>query len=125
MGLWMVLKAGKCCRGDTIFVNILDIGGRADSNAVAVAGVVVTTIEFVHDECCAVAADVLNLGELRVGDNLSGRVPWVTRQDHGSSPRDFFGNLIGVNMIAVFFIKGNGYCCELYLSSVKLTSDGA
>ena len=61
----------------TVFVNVLDVCSRADGRAVAVAGVIVASIEFVHNECCAVTAYVLNLGELGVGDDLARGVSWV------------------------------------------------
>lgn len=46
---------------DVVFVYVLDVLGRADSRAVAVAGIVIAAIELIHYEGGAVAADVLDL----------------------------------------------------------------
>src|SRR5690349_7760663 len=45
----------------------------ADGGAVAIAGVVVASVELIAHEGGALAADVLDLGKLRVLDDLAGR----------------------------------------------------
>jgi hypothetical protein len=81
-----------------VLVDVFDVVGRGDDSAVAVGCVVVSAVEFIHDERRAVAADVLNLSELnfksvmcftswnsgsldlRVRNELSSWIPWVRCQ---------------------------------------------
>lgn len=84
-----------------IFVHIVDVVGRTDGRSITLRGVVVATIEFVHDEGRSVTTDVLNLGQLGVLDDVTGRVARVGRQDDRRPPGDFFGNFVGMNMITV------------------------
>jgi len=51
-----------------VLVYVFDVVGGRDDGAVAVGGVVVSAVELVHDQGCAVAADVLDLCEFGVGD---------------------------------------------------------
>jgi hypothetical protein len=65
-----------------IFVNILNIFSCTYSCAITVTCVIVTTIEFVHDQRGSVPADVLDLSELGVFDNLSCRIAGVGGKDN-------------------------------------------
>jgi hypothetical protein len=58
-------------------------------------------------------ADVLDLGQLRVLDDAAGRVPGVGRDDDAGAAGNFLGNLVGVDVVAVFFREGNGDGGEL------------
>lgn len=74
-------QAVKWNCGLTILVNILNVVSSGNDSAVAVACVVVSAVKFVHDQCGAVAADVLDLGQLRVCQDLAGRVSGVRCQN--------------------------------------------
>jgi hypothetical protein len=60
-----------------VFIYVLDVGGGADSGPVAVGCVVVASVEFIHDECCSVSADVLDLSKLGIGNDLSSGISWI------------------------------------------------
>lgn len=66
---------------DIVFVDVFDVVSGGDDGAVTVGGVVVTAVEFVHDQGGAVTADVLDLGEFWVGDHLTGGVSGVGGED--------------------------------------------
>jgi len=53
---------------DVVLVYVFDVVGGRDDGAIAIGGVVVSAVEFVHDQGCAVSADVLDLCEFGVGD---------------------------------------------------------
>lgn len=92
---------------DVVFVDVDDVLRGADGGAVAVAGVVVARVELVRDEGGALAADVLDLGQLGVGDDAAGGVPRVGGEDDAGAAGDFLGNLFGVDVVAVFFGQGD------------------
>ena len=91
---------------DVVFVYIFDIICSGNGLAVAVTGIVVTTVEFVHDERRTVPADVLDLCEFGIADYLSGRVSWIGGQDDGGASGNLCGDLVGVDMIVVFVRQG-------------------
>ena len=93
---------------DVVGVDVVDVVGGADDAAVAGGSVVVAAVEFVHDEGGAVAADVLDLREFRVGDDLAGGVARVGGQDYGDAAGDFFGDFVGVDGVAVGWAGGRG-----------------
>lgn len=70
-----------------VLVNVDDVVCCADHRAIAVRGIVVPAVELVHDERCAVAAQVLDLRQLRVHHHLPSGVARVGRQDHGRAAR--------------------------------------
>lgn len=89
-------------------VNVLDIVGSRDDSAVAVGRVVVAAIELIHDQGRAVTANVLDLGEFRVGDHLAGGVARVRGQDDGGAASDFGGDKIGGHVVLVVFAERDG-----------------
>lgn len=86
---------------DVIFVHVNDVVSSGDAGAVAVAGIIVAGVEFIHDQGCSVTADVLNFGELRVLHDLPGRVTRIAGQDDRCASRDFLGDLVRVDVVAV------------------------
>ena len=90
-----------------ILVDVDDVGCRADDRAVAVGGVVVAAVELVHDQGGAIAAEILDVGQLRVDHHLPRRVSGVRGQDDGRAARDFLGNLVRVNVVVIFARQGN------------------
>jgi hypothetical protein len=93
---------------DVVLVDILDVLGSRDGGAVAVASVVVSRVELVADKGGAATADVLDLGELRVGNDSAGGVSGVGGQNDGGTTGNFLGNLVGVDVIAVLLGQGDG-----------------
>jgi hypothetical protein len=104
---------------DIVLVNILDVLGGRDGRTIAVAGVVVSRVELVTDKGGAASAKILNLGQLRVGNDSAGRVAGVGGKDDGGTTGDFLGNLVGVDVVAVLFGEGHGDGRELYHISAK------
>lgn len=100
-----------------ILINILDVFSRGNSSAVAVTGVVVSTVELIHDQRRSVTANILDLCQLGVLDYFTSRVTRVGGQYDGCSTGDLLGNLVGVDVVVVRFGKGRGNCCELYKST--------
>jgi hypothetical protein len=47
----------------------------------------------------------LNLGEFRVLDYFSSWIAGVRGEDDGCSSSDFFGDLVRVDMVSIFFTK--------------------
>lgn len=86
-----------------ILIDILNVLGRGDGGAVAVAGVVVARVELVADEGGTATADVLDLGQLRVGNDTAGGVSGVGGEDDRGTTGNFLGNLVGVDVISVLF----------------------
>ena len=76
---------------------------RADGGAVAVARVVVARVELVADQGGALAADVLDLGQLRVLDDEAGRVARIRGDDDAGAAGDFLSDLVRVDVVAVLF----------------------
>lgn len=66
---------------NVVLVDILDVLSGGDGGTIAVAGVVVSGVEFVANESGATTANVLDLGKLRVGNDSAGRVSWVRGQN--------------------------------------------
>lgn len=98
---------------DVVLVDVDDVFGGADGGAVAVAGVVVARVELVRDEGGALPADVLDLGQLGVGDDAAGGVPRVGGEDDAGAAGDFLGDLLGVDVVAVLLGQGDGDGGEL------------
>ena len=99
---------------DIVFVDIIDVLSRGYGGPVAVAGVVVATVELIHDQCSSVTADILDLGELRVLDYFPRRIAGVRGQDDRGSSCDLLGDLVGVDVVVVRFGKRGRDSCELY-----------
>ena len=76
-------------------------------------GVVVPRVELVADEGGATSADILDLGQLRVRDDASGRVSRVRCQNDRGSAGDFLGDLVRVNMVAILIGERDGDRGEL------------
>jgi len=70
-------------------------------------------IEFVENQRSAVAANVLDLCQLGVGDHLACRVAWVGSQDNRCTTRNFLGDLIRRHMILVCLAKRNRNRCNV------------
>ena len=66
---------------DVVFVDVDDVVGGRDGGAVAVAGVVVAGVELVHDQSGTVPADVLDLSEFGVLNDLTSGIARVARED--------------------------------------------
>lgn len=60
-----------------IFINILDVFGGRNSSSVAVTSVVVARVKLIADQGGSATANVLNLGQLRVGNDSAGRVSGI------------------------------------------------
>lgn len=104
---------------DVIFVDILDVLGSGNGGSVAVAGVVVARVKLVADECGTATANVLDLCKLGVGDDAAGRVSGVGGKNDRGTAGDFLGNLVGVNVVAIFLGQrdGNGSKLNVLVSS--------
>ena len=81
--------------------------GSADGSAIAVTRVVVTRVELVTDEGGTVTAEVLDLGQLWVGDDSAGGIAWVRRKDHTSASGNLLADLFGVDVVPIVFAQGN------------------
>jgi hypothetical protein len=99
---------------NVIFVNILNVVCGADSGTVAIAGIVVAPIEFIHDKSRPISADILNLGELGVLDHPAGRVTRVRSQDDRCATSNLLGDFVRVNMVAVGLCEGTRNSCKLF-----------
>lgn len=95
-------------------VDVLHVGSTTDSRSIAVSSVVVATIEFIQDQRSAISADVLDLGQLFIGHKMSGRIPGVRCEEHRCATSDFLGDLVGVNVIVIFFSQGNRNRSDLH-----------
>ena len=93
---------------DVILVHIDDVVSSAHCSTVAIASVIVTTVELVHDQCCSITAQVLDLCKLRILHNLAGWVARVGGQDDRSTTRNLFGNLFWMDMVAICFGQRRG-----------------
>lgn len=91
-----------------VFVDVDYVLGGGDGGSVAVGGVVVPRVELVADEGGALTADVLDFGELGVGDDEAGWVAGVGGDDDGGAAGDLLGDLVGVDVVAVFLGQGDG-----------------
>ncbi len=80
----------------------------ADRGTVAVAGVVVARVELVADQGGTVAADILDLGQLGVGNNTTSRVSGVGGDNHSSTTGDLLGDLVGVDMVTILLRERDG-----------------
>ena len=87
---------------DVVLIHVFHILSRGNRSSVTVAGVVVSGIELVTYKGGAAATNVLNLGQLRVGNDTPGRIARVRGQDDRGATGDFLGNLVGVDMVAIF-----------------------
>lgn len=87
--------------------------GSADGGTIAVTGVVVPGVELVADKGGALPADVLDLGQLGIGDDPAGRVPRVRGQNDTSATSNLLGNLVRVDVIAVLLGQGDWNSGEL------------
>jgi len=90
---------------DIVLVNVVDVLRGTDRGAVAVGSIVVSTVELIHDQRSSITADVLNLGEFGVLDYFSGGIAGVGGEDDGGSSGDFFGDLVRMNMVSIFFTE--------------------
>lgn len=88
----------------------------ADGRAVAVAGVVVARVKLVADQGGALAADVLDLGQLRILHDAAGRVARVGGQDDAGAAGNLLGDLVRVDVVAVLFGQRDRNGGELKLS---------
>jgi hypothetical protein len=102
-----------------ILIHILDILRRTNRRPVTIASIIIPAIEFIHDQCRSVSADILDLCELGILDDFSGGVAGVGGEDYGGAAGDFLGDLVGVDMVSVGFCEGTGDCCELFVVSYK------
>ncbi len=59
---------------NVILINILDILRCADSSTITVRGVVVSSIELIHDQGCSISADILDLRQLGILNNFSSGI---------------------------------------------------
>ena len=89
-----------------VLINIVDVLSRGNSRAVAVTGVVVSTVELIHDQRRSVTANILDLCQLGVLDNFASRVTRVGSQDDGCSAGDLLGDLVGVDVVVIRFGEG-------------------
>lgn len=99
---------------DIILIDILNVLSSRDGGTVAVAGVVVARVELVADEGGTTTADVLDLGQLRVGDNTTSGVSGVGSEDDRGTTGNFLGNLVGVDVISILFRERDGNGRELW-----------
>lgn len=100
---------------DIILIHILDVLGGGDSSSVAVAGIVVARVELIANKGCAATADVLDLGQLGVGDHSTGRVTGVRGYNDGCTSRDFSSDHVRMDMVAILFRKRRGDGSELFV----------
>jgi hypothetical protein len=89
-------------------VNINHILGSTDRAAVAIGGIVVSTVELVQDQSRAVTADVLDLGQLVMRHEVTCRVTGVRGQQHLGTTGDFLGDLVRVDVIMVLLRQRDG-----------------
>lgn len=92
---------------DVVLVDIIDILRSGDGGAVAVAGVVVARVELVADKGRVATAEILDLGQLRIGNDSTSGIAGVGSQDDRGAAGDFLGNLVGMDMVAIFFRERN------------------
>jgi hypothetical protein len=85
----------------------------ADCSTIAVAGVVVSRVELIADKSGSPTADILDLGQLRILNNSTSRVPRVGSDDDTSSSGNLLLDLLGVDMISVFLRQRNRNSSEL------------
>jgi hypothetical protein len=109
---------------DVVLVYVVNVVCCGDDGAVAVGCIVITAVELVHDQRGAVAADVLDLGELRVGESTTGRVARVGRQDHAGATGDLGSDVLCVNVVAVLSKKRNGNSSEVLKQAQHLIVRG-
>jgi hypothetical protein len=93
---------------DIILVDILNVLGSRDGGTIAVARVVVAGVELIANKGGSITADVLDLGELGVGNDTAGRVARVGGQDDRSTSSNFLGDLVGVDVVAVALGERDG-----------------
>lgn len=107
-----------------VLVDVVDVVCCADDSAVAVGRVVVAAVELVHDQRGAVAADVLYLSQLRVGQSATGRVARVGGEDDRSAASNLGCDVLGVDVVAVLTQERNGDCGEVLEQSQHLVVCG-
>jgi hypothetical protein len=90
---------------DIVLVNVVNVLCGTDGGTIAVGGVVVSTIEFIHDESGSITAYILNFGEFGVLDYFSRGIAGVGGEDDGCSSGDLFGDLVRVDMVSICFTK--------------------
>jgi len=98
---------------NVVFVDIFDVLCRADSSPVAVAGVVVTTIELIHNKRRSISADILDLRKLWILHHLPSGIARVGSQDDRGTTCDFLGNLVRVDMVSILLRQRGWDCGEL------------
>lgn len=106
----------------TILVDVNHIGGAADGGAVAVGGVVVTTVELIQNQGRAVTANVLDLCQLVVLHEVAGWVTRVRGQQHLRATSDFLGDLIGVDVVVILLRQRDGNGSNLCQSGLVSTT---
>lgn len=75
---WQSESLGKTIDNqDIVLIDILHVLGGRNSSPVAVARVVVARVKLIADQSGAAAANVLDLGQLGVGNDPAGRVSWI------------------------------------------------
>jgi hypothetical protein len=62
---------------DIVLIDVLDVLGSRNGGTIAVAGIVVSGVEFVTDKGGTASAKVLDLSQLGVGNDSAGRVARV------------------------------------------------
>lgn len=107
---------------DIVLVDIDNVLGRADGSAVAVASVVVARVELVADQGGVVAANVLDLSQLGVGDNTASGVAGVRGKDDTGTAGNLVGDLVGVDVVAVLLLQGNRDGSELEVNKSMLAA---
>jgi hypothetical protein len=90
---------------DIVLVDVVNVLCGTDGGTVAVGGVVISTVELIHDESGSITAYVLNLGELGVLDYFAGGITGVGGEDDGCSSSDLFGDFVRVDMVSIFFTE--------------------
>lgn len=93
--------------------------GTTDSGTVAVSGVVVSTVELVQNQSSTVTADILDIGELVLGDKVAGRVTGVGGQEHLSTTGDLLGDLVGVDVVVILLRQRDGDRSDLEYPNVS------
>lgn len=102
-----------CSTGMCVHEHPLLTYRSGDGLAIAVRRVVVARVELVADEGRAAAADVLDLGQLRVLDHTTRGVARIRSQDDTGATSDLLRNLVRVNVVVILFGERDGDRSEL------------
>lgn len=103
----------------TILVDINDVLGTTDGGTIAVSGVVVSTVELVQNQSSTVTADVLDISQLVLGNEVAGRVTRVGGQKHLSTPGNLLGDLVRVDVVVVLLRQRDGDRSDLEQPNVS------